>query len=462
MNETAEPMRESATDPHPMTNSDVTIGPAIFWILFPFVLLMVWFAGLRIYETQRAINELYANAEALVGKISSNPGADRTALIDEMVRTAGFSEADKESATSYRRLLRVINYRLVSSGETPNAFLSDIVNTTSPRLYSQIFGIFFLQAVLVFYFPGMLIQSVRQAAQEIRDPSTFDGFIRGKHNDWLCHKECEKLLWRRGLFAWLIIISVAYVFAPGGFTHAAQAGFVYLYSPPTEPSLLVWFEQFLHIPAVLCGMAGFLLYSFTTFINQSRDGTLSYATLAPLINRGIVVAVLGLLLTAFGDGSSAMSALAFLVGVFPQTGVAAMATLAATGRPPVGNGSDFEELQEINYSRELALKEADVTSLDELAKTDVVKLATETGIKGGVVLDLVDRSILLHAINEKTANTLAEIPVLRATDFMHYWELNTGDLNIQEVSGLKEPMLLYNRLKRDAKHIVEIRRRWEL
>jgi hypothetical protein len=443
-----------------MANSNESVRLAIFWILVPFFVAQAWFIGLRLYETQRALDDLYANAKVLVGKVSNNPKSDKNALIDEMVSNAGLSPKDTERARSFRALLQVINYMYVNSGETPQEFLSNITSRTRFRLSAQIFGIAFVQAVLVFFFPGMLIQSVLNAAREKRDVTTFEGFVRSERNKWLCRGESQAHFWRRALFAWLITTSTAYVFAPGGFAHAAEVGFVYLYDSTTAPSMLVWFEQFRQIPAVLCGMAGFLLYAVMTYISQSHDGTLSNATLSPLIQRGIVVAVIGLLLTSFHDDSHGLSILAFFVGVFPQAGATALATLAATGKPPAGPEGAFKDLRQIDYSKELALTEAGVTSLGELAKQNVVKLAKETGLNPRILLDSVDRAILLHAVNQETAEKLSEVPVLRATDFIEYYDLDKTNSErisqIRESTGLQAPNLLYERLTRDAKQILKI------
>ena len=127
----------------------------------------------------------------------------------------------------------------VNSGETPQEFLSNVIKRTRLRLFAQIFGIAFVQAILVFYFPGMLIQSVRIAAREKCDTTTFEGFTGSERNKWLCRGESEVHFWRRALFAWLITTSTAYVFAPGGFAHAAEVGFVYLYF--LNQNLQCWF-----------------------------------------------------------------------------------------------------------------------------------------------------------------------------------------------------------------------------
>jgi hypothetical protein len=183
-----------------------------------------------------------------------------------------------------------------------------------------------------------------------------------------------------------------------------------LVSVPAKSPLQLWLAQYPHLSPVLAAYSGFLVYCMSEFLWRYRSADLNGRMLVSLLNRGIIALLLSLLLSAMNTEAEAVFvAIAFIVGVFPQTGIQAVAKLAKSNVETLtlDPASNFRKVPEIDIWKEASLAELGISNLDDLAKTDLPHLLLAVGIQPRVLLRAVDRAVLAEELSTPPVRTPA-------------------------------------------------------
>lgn len=287
-----------------------------------------------------------------------------------------------------------------------------------------------LQAVCVFYFPALFVVHYAQVThlaegeQSLRADLRSDQMRqllrqRARH---LLEQETRPLFWRRFGFALLIVFGSTFFFAPDGIRAALIGEYVSLHEPPTESSLPQWISKFADAPHFMLGFGGFYLYAMAVFIQRSSRGDLSSRLMLNLFTRGVTVMILSVFLQGMLPEETFTRAFAFVVGVFPQTGLRALGKITQTGveRLSADEQSGFRDLPEIDLWKESTLGELGVLSMNDLARANWAELLLEVGINPYLLLRAADKALLLDTFGRERADKLAAIPLYTATELVEY------------------------------------------
>lgn len=409
---------------------------AIRYNLVPFVLPLLWFVAFHVGVTARTWQHI-EQIVALVASYAETSKDNRPqAIVASVMGHVGFTpKGDVFNRKNYEYLLHSIVYRINTNGESPTDFVK---HHTWYRLGVFTLGITTLQVALIMFFPGLLIsvtlyakatinrlaQSMLPEKSVVGHAASFHDAVAYKRSRHFLEEEGQRLFWLRFGFAWLMAFGSMYIFAPGGLSQATVAAYVFINAPPTEPSLPIWLKQYEQMSPFLAGFFGFLLYSLTVFLDRYRTYILSHRILISLLVRGLTVTILCIIISAVSEPSIFGLSLAFIVGIFPQTGIEFLAKIgkATIGKFTVGGASEFAELPEIDLLKETSLAEVGIRNQQELAKTDLEWLMKATGINAGVLLRATDRAILLYAFGTDLTTKLAAVPIFTATEFVQFLE----------------------------------------
>ena len=265
------------------------------------------------------------------------------------------------------------------------------------------------------FFPGMLISLVALARWNIHSnpaphPNQFHSFLdeaRYRRSIWLITETSQLRLWWRLGFALIPTLGYSYLFAPTGLKSMAVAQYVALQAISSECSYPAWLDAFRNAPPAMAGFAGFFLYSTKLTAYRFAIGDLSDRLFVSLFNRSITVMLLSLVLSGISrEGEPISSAPAFMVGIFPQSGIQFISKAAATtfDRFTLDNSTPlFRDLPEIDMWKETALAEIGVLSPHDLANEELKELVSKVGFNPRMLLKAVDRALLLDALGPDAA-----------------------------------------------------------
>ena len=282
------------------------------------------------------------------------------------------------------------------------------------------------------FFPGMLISLVALARWNIHSnpaphPNQFHSFLdeaRYRRSIWLITETSQLRLWWRLGFALILTLGYSYLFAPTGLKSMAVAQYVALQAISSECSYPAWLDAFRNAPPAMAGFAGFFLYSTKLTAYRFAIGDLSDRLFVSLFNRSITVMLLSLVLSGISrEGEPNSRAPAFMVGIFPQSGIQFISKAAATtfDRFTLDNSTPlFRDLPEIDLWKESVLAEIGVLSPHDLANEELKELVSKVGFNPRVLLKAVDRVLLLDALGPDAAKKLASVPITTASQLVLY------------------------------------------
>ena len=332
----------------------------------------------------------------------------------------------------FSRIARTIAYQVESqvlSGKARDGDDGVSKQTVRWQLLLSASVTWLLQATVVLLFPGMLISLVGLAAWIIRknptpQPNHFRSFreeARYRRSIWLLSETSQLHLWRRLGFALILTLGSSYLFAPTGLKSMAVAQYVALQAIPSENSYPAWFDAFRNAPPAMAGFAGFFLYAMTLTAYRFAIGDLSDRLFVSLFNRSITVMLLSLVLSGIStEGDPISRALAFMVGIFPQSGLQFISKAAATtfDRFNLDNSTPlFRDLPEIDMWKESVLAEIGVLSPHDLANEELKELVSKVGFNPRILLKAVDRALLMDALGPDAAK-LASVPITTASQLV--------------------------------------------
>jgi hypothetical protein len=438
--------------------------------LLPFLTMLAIVATLQFFAVEDAATDI----ESIFGRVDRrvaasteakkpfDPEQATQAIVDEV-----YNASDKTgSPIEYRkftRIVRTVAYE-VQSREVGQVAEGGVAKKLKGPVLNQLLvhacGVWVIQATVVLYFPGMLICLISLANYVITcnptpKPNQFATFFEEaqyRRSLWLLGEESHLRLWRRLGFALVLTLGSMYLFAPTGLKNTAVAEYVAMKAIPSENSYPTWLDAFKNAPPAMAGFAGFFLYALTMTANRFATGDLSDRFFISLFNRSISVMLLSLVLSGITtQGEPISRALAFMVGVFPQSGLQAISKLAGTtfDRFTLDDSTPrFRDLPEIDYWKETVLGELGILSLHDLSNENLKELISRVGFNPGVLLNAVDRALLLDALGPAAAK-LTSISIATASQFVLYlrgqdaiigeWASTLPDLAKQKVKLLDDP-----------------------
>ncbi len=411
---------------------------ACSFILFPFLLMLCFIAALEIAAVGDAADDIvsiYArvNRKRTEATQAFDPELAAQSVLGE-VYDAGDKVAFPQEYRMFSRIARTVAYQVESqalSGEAGGGDASKLKRTVRWQLLLSASATWLLQATVVLFFPGMLISLVGLAAWIIRNnptpqPNQFGSFLdeaRYRRSIWLLTETSHLHLWRRLGFALILTLGSSYLFAPTGLKSMAVAQYVALQAIPSENSYPAWLDAFRNAPPAMAGFAGFFLYAMTLTAYRFAIGDLSDRLFVSLFNRSITVMLLSLVLSGIStQGEPISRALAFMVGIFPQSGIQFISKAAGTSfdRFNLDNSTPlFRDLPEIDLWKESVLAEIGVLSPHDLANQELKELVSKVGFNPRILLKAVDRALLLDTLGPGAAK-LASVPITTASQLVLY------------------------------------------
>ncbi len=293
-----------------------------------------------------------------------------------------------------------------------------------------------VQAFFVFFLPGLGILSFLRARREIIAEnktaavgfSSFTRAINHRRNRHLLANKTRMFFWRRFSLGALLTLGTTYMFTPLGQLTSTLTSYGSSRPVPGETSLPIWSYHFSDAPIMLTGFVGFLLYLFTSSLHRSVTRNLNDRFTMSLFARGMVVSLLGLVLSSITTGDDAARALVFLVGVFPQRGVEWLAKKASITADSLGGVARFESLVALDEDKQSTLRELGIDSVHDLARCDLEHVLDEVGIDANVLVRATDRALLVDTFGVDGAKKLESLPVFTASELVIYVKIPPKEL----------------------------------
>ncbi|MES1241886.1 MAG: hypothetical protein ABUT39_09735 [Acidobacteriota bacterium] len=396
---------------------------ASFRVLLPFLLAAALGAVNRIDGVLKATHELEGLAARTVPP-DGGPPETISHLAHRLAEEVYGEKHDEEAADRYESLVRVVAKEMDRAGGKLDVFKDQ---ARSLLLVNSLFPIG-VQALLLFFFPGLLLSGFLRAAQGIRqaaeagEPATFAGHVWYRRYRHLLQEQDHRFFWRRLGFALLMSYGTIYLVAPLGVKAMEIGDYLTLNSIPGEPTYPFLLTAFQKAPPFSVGFAGFYLYALTLFVRRYTTHDLNDRIYVPLFLRGVTVVLLGWVLASIGDEGGLSRALVFAVGIFPQAGLQAVAKMTQTTVDRLSNegGSAFKTIPEIDFWKETTFLETGINDFNDLAKANLDELLVDLGMNPAVLLRAVDRAVLIHVLGAEAAAKLATIPLFTASDVVFY------------------------------------------
>jgi hypothetical protein len=464
------------TDPSVAVNAgkDSKWARRCFWRAFagnllPFVSMLAIIATRQFFAVDDAAQDVESLidrfeqriAAATAAKQPFNPELAAQAIVDEVYNTND-KAASPDEYKKFTRIVRTVAYQ-VQSREVRRVAEGGAANRRKGAIFSELLfhacGVWVIQVTVVLFFPGMLICLIFLAKYVVERnptprPNQFATFLEEaqyRRSLWLLEEESHLRLWRRLGFALVLTLGSMYLFAPTGLKSTAVAEYAAMKAIPSESSYPTWLDAFKNAPPAMAGFAGFFLFALTMTAQRFAAGDLSDRFFVSLFNRSISVMLLSLVLSGVTtQGEPISRALAFMVGVFPQSGLQAISKLAGTtmDRFTLDDSTPrFRDLPEIDYWKESVLGELGILSLHDLSNENLKELISRVGFNPGVLVNAVDRALLLDALGPAAAK-LTSIPIASASQFVLYlrgrdaivgdWASTLPDLAKQKVTLLDD------------------------
>jgi hypothetical protein len=375
-------------------------------------------------RTWKASDVIAKVAETVEIKVKE--GAQTEDIVEQVIGHSDSRMPDGETLDYLPDLVRIL------AGQKHDSFVRDNFRKTTffTLVKTNTLVTAAMQAVLVFFFPALFVSMFFYAAKRVsRDsPQVSQGFRLLADVVWYRRRrrflweQGQPFFWRRFGFGLLIALASGYLFAPAGMTASIVGEYVTLNPIPGRSSHPFWFEYFKHATPFVYGLAGFLLYSLSAFLERFRGRDLNHRMVLSLLNRGIIVIILSLVLSGITEGDNITRALIFIAGVFPSTGLQAIAKMSKTtvDRLTEDPSTGFQGLPEIDVWKQRSLGELGISSVHDLAGTDLRFVLECTGINPHVLMRAADRALLLDTFGTQGVKALAKVPIYTASELVLY------------------------------------------
>ncbi len=403
---------------------------AALTILLPFLLAVAMGLGQRFFGIFGAVGDLTQLAEKAVAPSEGAP-EPIARLAHRLAEDVYGHEHHEDQTERFENLVRVVANEVDGmKGTTPVQKVKAFRRATRLSLLRNSWFPTGLQAVLVLFFPALLMSSFWRAAQGIEDasglaPSRFPSFASAiwyRRYRTQLHDQRHSYFWRRAGFAFLIGYGSVFLVAPLGVKAMVIGEYLVMNAIPGEPTYPFLLTAFERAQPFSIGFAGFYLYAVTVFVRRFATHDLNDRIFLPLFIRGITVVLLSWVLASLGEESGLSRALVFAVGIFPQAGLQAIAKMTKTtvDRLADEGGAGFRTIPEIDFWKETTLQELGIHDFNDLAKADVREVLVSLGMNPAVLIRAVDRAALIHALGAEAAAKLAAIPLFTASELVLY------------------------------------------
>lgn len=416
-----------------------------FWVLLPFLIALLLTFGESLHGMQRATLSLTAMArragagEPAAAAGDAGAGERRAALAGAVARRV--RELEESPTLGAAGSSRIERLPLLGTGFCPRGddVASRFCRVTYPELWSDAWAILFGKAMLILFFPVLLVSSLWQAWRDVVAPpgllagdggrrfASFPAEIRyRRHRRYLADQE-RSFFVRRAAFAMLMTYGIAYVVAPLGHQAMAIGDFAQLHAAPGAPTYPFLFDAFDRAPLFSVGFAGFLVFALGRFMRRFNDGDLQDRVLLSLFLRGLTVLLLTFVLPSVGEQDILVRPLVFAIGMIPRAGFDLIAKVTKVKADEVAGDENagFTAIPEIDLWKESSLHELGIHDLHDLAKEDLPELLTRIGANPSVMLQAADRAVLHHVLGTEAAAKLAAIPLGTASE-LALWASGNG------------------------------------
>ncbi|MEP7121973.1 MAG: hypothetical protein ABJE95_13720 [Byssovorax sp.] len=313
---------------------------------------------------------------------------------------------------------------------------------------------------------GLFIADLYRARRDLRASGCFQ---HGSHasleeeiaweRNWRTLEQPSQFFARRLGFSLLIATGASYILSPIGIQASIFGDYTKLHPILGTASVPFFVDQAEQASPVAIGFCGFMVYSLLTLADRAVHRDLDDRLFIALLNRGIVVVILSLVLTSvtFTGGESVSRALIFLVGVFPKSGIDAIAKMAQIRVEKITSDevAGFEVLRDINFPKGVTLRELGINDANDLAKADVHELVLRVGMAPQMLFDAVDQAVLIRAFGPLAAKKLESVPLFTATQLLSFvgnaGERRPANLAIAvEAMGVKDISVQLQEIESDA------------
>lgn len=396
---------------------------AVVWGAFALALLAA--TGTRFERTLLASDEIADSAVATHAALVQD-GATTARVTDDIVQSL-YGDTAGEASDAYRELIFNLAYHLSQSSlELSSEQVRETYRNHARReLLTNVIFVSFLHLGILIIFPAAFSTSIQRALRHLgrfrsQDPETFWDRVWYQRYDALLEEEAQWMIGRRLGLALILSFSLLYLFAPAGLMASAFGEYVRLHPIPGTASHPFWFTEADQVSPFVIGLAGFLLFSLITLAERTYTRNVSGRLFLSLWNRGVTVVVLSLALTAIDEGGTISKAMIFIAGIFPQTGLQAIAKIAQTGGERLAQieSRNLTGLPEIDSLKSSSLRELGITSTADLAAEDLAGwLITQSRIHPRVLVKAVDRALLQIQLGDLTEK-LETIPIFTASELV--------------------------------------------
>ncbi len=425
MTEVVRQLTADAAEQLPNAQNSAARAKKTIWLVF--VVALVLGVGLRYERTIKVLDDLAPLVEKINATLVENPTTSVAAIQEVLTEQLSAGKGETHAA-----LARVLAYHFKQQPDLPekkrrNRFLKEFQGA----LLSNWLVLSLIHLGLLSIFPGSFAIAINKALARIKKqagtvagaPTTFREIVIYHRDRAFLEEEGKPMIWRRFAVFVLFSLSITYLMAPAGLYASTVGELLTIYPIPGDTTQPFWFAEFEHVQPFVLGLAGFLIYSLVTFARGVTIGELGNRLFLALWNRGITVVILSLVLTAMQFDSAVLNALIFIAGVFPQTGIQAIAKVAQRGAEQAAalNPTGLSALPQIDSFGESSLRSLGIFNVADLASADLDELLKLSPIQPPVLLKAVDRALLLDTF-DTLHEKLAEIPVYNASELVLYVE----------------------------------------
>jgi hypothetical protein len=305
----------------------------------------------------------------------------------------------------------------------PGRYWRDVALDLAATSLLSVAEIAFVLAAVAGLFASAAYQAAEHAGALPPPGEPFEQRILRERACWLLEQP-RYFVRRFGLFL-LISIGIDYLLAPLGLQASILTDFVRHHPSLGALSRPSFVDYAADASPVAVGFCGFLVYTVLTLLDRWRTGNLDDRIFVSLLIRGIVVLMIGVVLTGMGE-NGVSRALVFTAGVFPTTAIEEIAKLAKVSAQRITNeeGPGFEVLASINRGKQVILQEMGLSDTSDLACADLGALMLRVSLPPEVLLSAVDEALLFHVLGEDAAKKLQARGIQTATSLVDYARKN--------------------------------------
>jgi len=414
------------------------------WFVFPIAVALALVGVSRVIRSLDAARHLTGVAEIVVARAELNHLAqcgvtqdDIEPLVNDVVRSQYGAHGEKlespEAEARARVLVRTVantlSRRTAAQPGRCDELLPGFAYEVRTDLWWGVGASMGLISVVLAALGSLFIADIYRARWDVQSK----GRLPGQKHDSLEHEIACERAWRtlespsryftrRLGFSLLIAAGANYLLAPIGLQASIIGDYATLYPIIGADTIPHFVEQARNASPVSTGFFGFMIYSLLTIADRAVHRDLDDRLFVALVNRGLVVFILSLVLAAVTDGGPISRSLIFLAGVFPKTGIDAIAKLGQLKVEQITSDetTGFELLRDINFPKGVTLRQLGILDAVDLARADVFDLVLQVGMEAQTLFNAVDQSILIHTFGPVTAKKLESVPLFSATQLLAF------------------------------------------